>query len=194
MSEEDFVAWATANEVRAEWVEGDVIVMAPANFEHQDLCGWLYKLLSIYAERHEAGVVVMEVWTRLRKPRRQRRAPDVLFIAKDRIGIAAAGPVEGPPDLIIEVVSSDSEARDWREKFQDYQGAGVREYWVFDPASRTQEVYSLSPEGAYTRIDLVDGKINSVVVPGFFLKAGWVWSDPRPSVLDLLPELGIKLG
>ncbi len=194
MSEEDFLAWATANEVRAEWVEGEVIMMAPALHEHQDLIGWLYMLLKLYVERRDLGVVSFDVWTRLRKPRRQLRAPDIIFVAKERQDIVSGGPIKGPPDLIMEIVSADSEARDWREKFQDYQGAGVREYWVLDPASNAQEAYSLSADGTYKRIEIVDGKINSIVVPGFFVKPEWVWRTPRPSVLDLLPELGIKLG
>jgi len=69
----------------------------------------------------------------------------------------------------------------------------VREYWVVDPASRAQEAYALSPEGIYTRIEETDGRIASLVVPGFFVKPEWLWKSPRPSVLDLLPELGIKL-
>lgn len=193
MSEEAFLDWATKNDVRAEWVEGEVIVMAPANFEHQDICGWLYKLLSHYVEHKELGIAVLDVWTRLAKPRRQIRAPDVLFIANDR-GIVSGGKVQGPPDLIMEVVSHDSESRDWREKFFDYQGAGVREYWVFDPASQMQEAYSLSTEGSYARIEEQASGIASVVVPGFYIKPEWIWRTPRARVLDLLPELGIKLG
>ena len=193
MSEEAFLDWATRNEVRAEWVEGEVIVMAPTNFEYQDICGWLYKLLSLYVERNELGVAVLDVWTRLAKPRKQLRAPDVLFISKSRLDITATGKIDGPPDLIMEVVSHDSESRDWREKFYDYQGAGVREYWVIDPASHTQETYFLSSTGTYRRIEEIDDRIASAVVPGFYIKPEWIWRTPRAKVLELLPELGIKL-
>jgi len=194
MSEEDFLSWVAANEVRAEWVEGEVIMMAPADLEHQDVGFWLCMLLRLYVERRDLGIAFMDVWTRLREPRPQLRAPDVLFVAKHRAEITKTGKVNGPPDLVIEVVSSDSEARDWREKFLDYQGAGVREYWVIDPASKSAEAYLLSSQGLYQRFEVVDGRISSVVVPGFFVKLDSLWRSPRPSVLDLLPELGIKLG
>lgn len=193
MSEQHFLEWVGKTGARAEWVDGEVIMMAPANIEHQDVCGWLYKLLGLYAERRELGFTCLDVWTRLAEPRPQLRGPDVLFIAKERMNIIVQGKVHGPPDLIMEVVSADSESRDWREKFLDYQGAGVREYWVIDPSSQTIEAHTLV-DGAFKRIEEQDtSRISSLIVPGFYVKHGWIWQWPRKSVLDLLPELGIKL-
>ena len=38
----------------------------------------------------------------------------------------------GPADLLVEVVSKDSVARDLVEKLREYEAAGIREYWVID--------------------------------------------------------------
>src|SRR4051812_44686936 len=106
MREEDFLAWVAANEVRAEWVEGEVIMMAPASIDQNDLRWWLCTLLRHCVDRKDLGIVVPDTWTRLRVPRDQILAPDVLFIEKSRKDIAASGKmVVGPPDLFIEVVS-----------------------------------------------------------------------------------------
>lgn len=56
--------------------------------------------------------------------------------------------VRGAPDLIIEILSESTRKLDRLIKFNLYQRAGVREYWIVDPVSRTVAVYTLE-EGAY---------------------------------------------
>jgi len=51
--------------------------------------------------------------------------------------------IEGAPDLIIEVLSPSTSARDKGEKKRMYEKFGVKEYWIVNPASRTVEVYLL---------------------------------------------------
>jgi Uma2 family endonuclease len=63
MSEDDFLEWA--KDIRAEWVEGEVIVMAPANFEHTDINLWLLNLLSLYVQRKDLGIVGFDFYVHL---------------------------------------------------------------------------------------------------------------------------------
>jgi Uma2 family endonuclease len=49
----------------------------------------------------------------------------------------------------MEVIFPDSQSRDRRVKFLEYQSAGVREYWVIDPLSQVVEAYSLGPDRAF---------------------------------------------
>ncbi len=193
MSENDFLRWALANRVRAEWVEGEVIVMAPGNIDHQDLMGWLYRLLADFVEQRDLGKAIFDCFTRLSKPRPQIRVPDVLFIEKARLAelVKTGQPVQGSPDLVMEIVSADSAARDWREKYAVYQAAGVREYWIIDPANRILEAYELDAAG-FRKLDERDGKVMSVVVPGWYLQPQWLWQQPRPLVMNLLAELGVR--
>jgi Uma2 family endonuclease len=192
MNEDDFLRWALTNRVRAEWVEGEVIVMAPSNLDHADLNGWVYMLLRQYVEKRDLGRVIFDVFTKLVVPRRQLRVPDVLFISKSRLEIAKETRIDGAPDLIIEIVSPDSPSRDWREKYADYAAAGVPEYWILDPLSENVEASQLDEHKQYQRIVEIDGKIHSVVVPGWYLRPAWLWQQPRPIVFDVLSEYGIK--
>jgi len=196
VSEEEFLAWCD-DQTRAEWVDGEVVVMVPASVEHNSLSGWLVTVLGLFVEHHDLGRVLQDVQVRLPAQRR-RRSPDVLFVAAGRLALLHPTHLEGPPDLAIEIVSPESEARDWREKYLDYEAAGVREYWVIDPMSQHVEAYALrsdeAPEAAthrYRRLEEHDGAIASTVLPGFSLRTSWLWPQTRPKTLEILQDLGV---
>ena len=191
MTEEEFEAWAFAQEgVRAEWIDGEVIIMSPVTREGDGLRNWLARLLGDYVEERELGEVRGPEFTiRLTKQRR-RRIPDVLFIAAARKHLVQRTYLEGAPDLSIEVVSEDSRVRDWQDKFAEYEKAGVREYWIVDPLSDRVEAYRLV-SGKFQQIAETDGRIASDVVPRFFVKKAWLLDENRPSVIRVLRELGV---
>jgi Uma2 family endonuclease len=147
-------------------------------------------LLKLFVEKNELGNIHgPELQVRLRTG--IRRVPDLLFIAKEHRDIVQDAHVEGAPDLIIEIVSPDSEERDWREKYWDYEKAGVKEYWVIDPYSQTMAMYRLGEQGRYRRVELKEGIYRSEAVPGFWLRPEWLWQEPLPNVLEIARELGI---
>jgi Uma2 family endonuclease len=111
-----------------------------------------------------------------------------MFVAKDRLQYLRIYHLEGPPDLALEVVSTDSVERDWREKYYDYQAAGVREYWVIDPAHQRVEAYQLV-DGAYQSIAHDQGRIASSVLGGFNLREAWLWRAELPKVSEALQEI-----
>lgn len=190
MTEEEFVAWCD-EDVKAEWVDGEVIVHSPANIWHVRLAKFLLQLLDGFAVRYDLGEVLgPELQIRFSGLRR-RRVPDILFIRKERSSIVRSGHIEGAPDLVIEIVSPDSVARDWREKYLEYEAAGIREYWVIDPMAESVEAYALGADGRYTRIEVQDDAIHSTVLPGFYLKPAWLWQEPLPKVGDVLREMGV---
>jgi Uma2 family endonuclease len=57
--------------------------------------------------------------------------------------------LRGAPDLVVEVLSPSTARADRLVKFGAYERAGVREYWLADPRTRSVEVYSLSQDGTY---------------------------------------------
>lgn len=188
MSEAEFVDWC-GEDTRAEWVDGEVFDMAPANIDHVRFDVWLINVLSAFVEHHDLGVV-LGPQAQIRLPRPSRREPDVLFIAKDRLDIIKKTYIEGAPDLIVEIVSPESIARDWREKYLEYEAAGVREYWVLDPAASRFEAYTLT-DGRYARISESADRVASTVMPGLFLRPSWLTGGALPKVAEILSELGL---
>lgn len=191
MSEAEFIAWCD-DETHAEWVDGEVILMSPENVLHKDIALFIAHLMGAFIDRHALGKLSGEaVHVRLAALRR-RRSPDLFFIAKHRLHIIKPQHIEGPPDLVLEVISPESVARDYRVKYEEYEKAGVREYWIVDPQAQAVEVHRLGRNGKFTPILEKSGKLRSAVLRGFFLKPAWLWRDPLPSWLGLLKELGVR--
>lgn len=61
--------------------------------------------------------------------------------------------MEGPPDLVVEVVSPSTAGRDRGVKLERYRRYGVAEYWVVDPAERALEIWQLA-QGAREPVKL----------------------------------------
>jgi Uma2 family endonuclease len=190
MTEDEFVAWCD-EDVRAEWVDGEVIEMSPASTRHNRLFVFLVRLLKDFAERRDLGDVFgPELLIRF-SGLRQCRLPDLMFVSKDRLHLLHATHFEGAPDLVMEIVSVESTERDWQQKYVDYQAVGVHEYWVIDPLQKRLGAYALDAAGTYREIPETEGRVSSAVIPGFFLKSEWLWQEHLPAALDALREMGI---
>ena len=192
MTEEEFLAWVD-EDARAEWVDGEVIVMSPSSLRHVRLANWLVRVVSEFVERKSLGEILgPEFMIRLGAQRRIR-VPDLLFIANDRLNLLRPTYLEGAPDLSIEILSPDSQSRDRRHKFAEYEKAGVREYWMVDPVSQTIEAYALDAGREFQLIDATDdGRVLSAILPGFYLRPQWLWQEKLPDVITTLREIGIQ--
>jgi Uma2 family endonuclease len=189
MTEEEFEAWCD-EDVKAEYVDGEVIVHSPVSTRHSDAVWFIGYLLKTIVQQHDLGRVLgPEVQVRLRPG--LRRVPDLLFVAKARADMIQPTLIEGAPDLIVEIVSPDSVERDWREKYLEYQTAGVGEYWVVDLEYQRMAVYWLDEQGHYQAASVEEGVYRSQVLPGFWLQAEWLWQEPLPNELDVAREMGL---
>jgi Uma2 family endonuclease len=88
-------------------------------------------------------------------------------------------------------VSPESVIRDWHDKYREYETEGVGEYWVIDPQQQRVELFQLGENGRYAPAELMEGKLQSSAIPGFYLRPEWLWNDPMPLEFDVLRELGV---
>jgi Uma2 family endonuclease len=78
--------------------------------------------------------------------------PDILVVLPGSDARVELRGVEGPPDLVIEVVSPSNRGRDLLTKRALYARAGVREYWLVDPDARTIEILTLDRDAFHLAV------------------------------------------
>ena len=166
-----------------EWVDGEIVMMAPISDEHDDVAGFLYALLRAFVEFHELGVVKQEPYQMKTGPKLPGRAPDVLFLAKKNLSRLKKTPVAGPADLVIEVISPGSRGVDRGAKYYEYAEGGVREYWLLDPERKHADFYGLAKGNTYRPLPVENGVFHSPVVNGLWIKLDWLWR--RPPLLNV---------
>lgn len=191
MTLEEFLQW-TDEDVWAEWIEGEVRFLSPVSDQHADLNDFLRSILRMFVERHRAGIVRGEPFVvRLPVPN-VVYSPDVFFLSESRRHLMRPTYLDGAPDLVVEIVSPESQLRDKQEKLQNYQKAGVCEYWLIDPAEQVMRVYTLGEDGLYHPLQPDrEGRYHSTVLSGFWVRESWLWQRPLPDLLDVAEQWGI---
>lgn len=190
VSYEEFLAWADEDTL-AEWVDGEVVMVSPASKQHQDIAGFLTSVLRMYVETRQLGVVLSAPF---QMKLANGREPDVLFITSEHVDRLRESYLDGPVDLVVEIASPESAARDRGEKFYEYEAGGVPEYWLIDPQRAWADVYRLEGEHYRPAFSGNEGVCRSEAVPGFWLRIEWLWQERLPAVLDVLRELGVLPG
>lgn len=132
VSYEQFLEWLD-EDTWAEWVDGEIILMSPISGEHQDVGRFLIAVLQIYITRYGLGVLRYEPFQMKTGADLPGRSPDILFVSKQNLHRLKPTYLDGPADLVVEIISPDSEERDRVHKFAEYERGGVREYWLIDP-------------------------------------------------------------
>ncbi len=173
-------------DVRAEWVDGKVVRIGAESHVHQALSGFLAALLRAFVEAYDLGVVLSAPFQMKLEQKPVGREPDILFVAQAHLERLKTNYLDGPADLVVEIISLESRARDRGEKFYEYEQAGIPEYWLLDPERKQAEFYQRDEGGIYQLVPLQDGSYRSRVLEGLWLKPAWLWQDPLPKLLEVL--------
>lgn len=146
---EDYL-YFPADGKRHEIIDGEHYVTPAPNLKHQTSVGNLhFRLIGFVRPRQLGTVWVAPVDVVLSG--HDVVQPDLVFLAKNRMGLAADGAnVKGAPDLVVEVLSPATRRQDAIMKRHLYEKYGVQEYWLVDPELETVEVYRLT-RGGYRR-------------------------------------------
>lgn len=123
-----------------ELIDGELIMSAPPVPLHQRLIRLLLVLLDNLIPNGEVFPSPIAVYF----DEDNVPEPDLVWVAENSRCVITEKRLEGPPDLIVEVLSPGTARFDKREKFKLYERFGVREYWIVDPVGNYLEIWTLS--------------------------------------------------
>ena len=146
----------------------EIRMMSPAIWEHQDVVHDIRQQFAVFFKGkscrpfHELGV---DLFPERPKGKKQKVVPDVGVLcdmSKYKKGI-----IEGPPDLVVEILSPSTASYDMGEKMGKYKRAGVREYWIVqaDGARSIKWVFDEKFENG-AEVELLGNEIESTIFPG----------------------------
>jgi len=158
---------------RHELIKGELLTMPPAKYEHGRICANLTMILAQHVKANRLGVVGTEGGCKIESDPDTVLGPDVLFVAQDRISLSPEGYHDGPPDLVVEVLSPGDRKGEVESKLALWLETGSRSVWLVNPRRRTVEVVkSLNDR----RMLHEDDELVDDTVPGFRVKVSEIFA------------------
>ena len=180
MSLDEFLALGETDE-RLELIDGALYIMSTPTKDHQFLLARLIVYFELYLDAFTlAPAEVYQDITTILSPELQRVVePDLVVILGGRNDIGGLIYVEGVPDIVVEILSSDR-SHDLVRKRQIYAEAGVREYWILDPRYDTVTLLELRGGVYAARATLGAGDtLATPLLPGLAVPLADIFQHPR---------------
>jgi Uma2 family endonuclease len=147
-----------------ELIYGTVHEPPAPRYGHQSVVTRITSELARYVRKHSLGAVcVSPIDVVLDSEAALVLQPDVIFVSIERTHIISDR-VWGAPDLVVEVLSRRTAARDRTQKLAWYRQYGVRECWLVDPAHKQVEVVTWDGANSAVRAFGGDAPLQSTVV------------------------------
>lgn len=151
---------------RYELIEGDLLSTPSPSFRHQAIVANIMAALHAWVKDRKLGAAVPAPMDVILSDETVVQ-PDIVVVLNQNNHIIRER-IEGPPDLVVEVLSPMTKDRDLGVKRKLYARHGIREYWIVDGDRRTIEVNEWTPEG-YKTADVYawSDTLHSPALPGF---------------------------
>ena len=167
----DYFSWKF--EERVELIRGKIFKMSPApNRFHQELAGDIHTSLNSFLKGQPCRAYIAPFDVRL--PRRSKEDKDIVTVLQPDICVVC-DPSKldkrgclGAPDIVVEVLSPGNNAKEMKNKYEVYEEAGVKEYWVVSPQDQTFLIHMLENGKFHLSPVMVTGDVvTSSILPGF---------------------------
>ncbi|KLU60779.1 hypothetical protein CEB3_c27520 [Peptococcaceae bacterium CEB3] len=153
----DYLTWP--EEERWEIIDGVPYMQAAPTWQHQSISGELYRQISNYLVDKPCKVFAapFDLCISVEDERDEEISnvisqPDIVVVC-DESKLRKTG-YFGVPSLIIEISSPSTARKDKLIKFNKYEKAGVKEYWIVEPENKLVNVFHLEENNRYGRPDV----------------------------------------
>jgi Uma2 family endonuclease len=143
---EEYARLPISGATRYEVIDSELAVTPSPSSAHQRVVGNLVVMLGLFVREHGLGEVLPGPIDVL-FGEGDYVQPDLVFVRADRAHLVSLRGIEGPPDLVVEILSPSTAHRDRGIKLERYRHFGVPECWVVDAEARAVERWRLG-EGA----------------------------------------------
>ncbi len=150
----DYLTWHVQEQL--ELIKGRLFKMSPAPLRyHQELSSALHGELHAYLKRRPCKVFHAPFDVRLPRTQEKHNDKDIYTVVQpDIVVVCDQSKLDrrgclGAPDLVVEILSPSTAAKDVKEKFQLYEETGVQEYWIVHPEEAILEVFKLDEQNKY---------------------------------------------
>jgi Uma2 family endonuclease len=131
---------------RYEVIDGGLYMTPAPSWLHQTGLGKLFIIVGAWVYDHALGWVAPAPVGVVLDPENGVQ-PDMVYVSRERAQIITQRGLEGAPDLVVEVLSPSTEARDRGVKMRRYAAAGVPHYWLLNPQMKSIEPFLLGDAG-----------------------------------------------
>ncbi len=185
----DYLQWTF--EDRLELIKGYIFKMSPAPAElHQRILTNVGNEIYNNLKGKPCRVYFAPFDVRLVRKSKQDREittvvqPDICVIC-DPQKIDKKGCL-GAPDIVVEILSPGNNKKELKNKYEVYEEAGVKEYWIIHPSEKTFFKYVLDKNGQFqpTNLLTLGDHITSLILPGFALSLDEVFADRPNEITD----------
>lgn len=120
-------------------INGELIMSPAPKPNHQKVSRRLFKLIDqATAGKGELFYAPIDLYI----DNKNVFQPDLVYLSSTNTASLTERGIEGPVDLVIEIISPSNSYTDRNQKKKKYLEFGVTEYWIVDPANETIEIYT----------------------------------------------------
>ncbi len=190
----DYYSWKFVE--RVELIEGIIFPMdIESNRLHQEISGILHLKLGNYLQQTKYHIYAAPFDVRF--PNNSKKDSDIYTVLQpDLCVICDLSKLDdrgcnGAPDLVVEILSPSNSKKELKNKYEVYEEAGVKEYWVVFPVEKTMIIYTLINEKYQpSRLFACGDIVTSSVLPGLSIDLEELFSDLLNE--DELPPYGLQ--
>ncbi len=150
----DYLSWL--DDKRRELINGFIHILSAPVRKHARISSKLNTIIDIFVDKQIEGCHVYHAPFDVRLPLYGSNENNKIYdvVQPDISVICDLSKLDdkgclGAPDLIVEILSPSTLKYDWNYKFNLYEVAGVKEYWIVDPKAEVANVFLLQVDGKY---------------------------------------------
>lgn len=143
-------------------INGELIMSPAPSPNHQQVLRRLFKIVDrVTQEKGELFFAPIDLYI----DNKNVFQPDLVYLSEVNKKYLTERGIEGPPDLIVEIISPSNSYTDRNQKKSSYLKFGVKEYWIVDPANKTVEIYTpkTGPDVPVTFV-AIKGEVRSTLI------------------------------